>query len=170
MSVVATVGNPARIVAHAGFEPIDEGAAEIAFEVADGLRGRGLATLLMAQLAARAREQGIATFVAEVLPDNRRMLEVFRESGFPMRIVTRPGSSHRADDGPLGGRPAALRRPRAHRGRGGGAPLPRAGLARGRRRLPRPGSVGRQVLSILRAPASTARCIRSTRATGGFRD
>ena len=90
VSVVATVGNPARIVGHAGFEPIDEGAAEIAFEVAESLRGRGLATLLMAQLAARAREQGIETFVAEVLPDNRRMLEVFRESGFPMQVRRAP--------------------------------------------------------------------------------
>jgi hypothetical protein len=44
----------------------------------------------MAQLAARAREQGIETFVAEVLPDNRRMLEVFRESGFPMQVRRTP--------------------------------------------------------------------------------
>lgn len=90
VSVVATVGDPGRIVAHAGFEPIDDGVAEIAFEVAENLRGRGLATLLMAHLATRAREQGIETFVAEVLPDNRRMLEVFRESGFPMEVRRAP--------------------------------------------------------------------------------
>ena len=90
VSVVATAGDPGRIVAHAGFEPLENGLAEIAFEVADGLRGRGLATLLMAQLAARARERGIETFIAEVLPDNRRMLEVFRESGFPMEIARTP--------------------------------------------------------------------------------
>jgi acyl-CoA synthetase (NDP forming)/RimJ/RimL family protein N-acetyltransferase len=90
VSLVATAGDPARIVAHAGFEPVDDGVAEIAFEVADSFRGRGLATLLMAQLAARARERGIETFVAEVLPDNRRMLEVFRESGFPMEVRRAP--------------------------------------------------------------------------------
>jgi acyl-CoA synthetase (NDP forming) len=44
----------------------------------------------MAQLAARARDRGIQTFVAEVLPDNRRMLEVFRESGFPMEARHAP--------------------------------------------------------------------------------
>ena len=86
VSVVATAGDPGRIVAHAGFEPLDNGVAEIAFEVAESLRGRGLATLLMAQLAARAGERGIEKFIAEVLPDNRRMLEVFRESGFPMEL------------------------------------------------------------------------------------
>ena len=90
VSLVATAGDPARIVAHAGFEPVEDGVAEIAFEVAESLRGRGLATLLMAQLAGRARERGIETFVAEVLPDNRRMLEVFRESGFPMQVRRSP--------------------------------------------------------------------------------
>jgi acetate---CoA ligase (ADP-forming) len=87
MGLVATAGEPARIVGHAGFELMHEDAAEIAFEVADALRGRGLATILMARLAAEARERDIATFVAEVLPENSRMLEVFRESGFPMEIV-----------------------------------------------------------------------------------
>ena len=85
-SVIATIGDPARVVAHAGFEPLGDAAAEIAFEVADDLRGRGLATILMAHLAARARERGIETFVADVLAENRRMLEVFRESGFPMEV------------------------------------------------------------------------------------
>jgi acyl-CoA synthetase (NDP forming) len=45
----------------------------------------------MAQLAARARERGIETFVADVLAENRRMLEVFRESGFPMQMRRAPG-------------------------------------------------------------------------------
>lgn len=87
MGLVATAGQPERIVGHAGFELMRDDAAEIAFEVADVLRGRGLATILMARLAAAARERGIETFVAEVLPENRRMLEVFRESGFPMQVV-----------------------------------------------------------------------------------
>ena len=89
-SVIATIGEPARIVAHAGFEPVGDKVAEIAFEVADGLRGRGLATILMAQLAARARGRGVETFVADVLAENRRMLEVFRESGFPTELRRGP--------------------------------------------------------------------------------
>ena len=89
MSVVATVGDPARIVAHAGFEPVDDGVAEIAFEVAESLRGRGLATLLMAQLAARAREQGSRRSWrgATRQPAHAR---VFRESGFPMQVRRAP--------------------------------------------------------------------------------
>jgi acyl-CoA synthetase (NDP forming)/RimJ/RimL family protein N-acetyltransferase len=91
MGLVATAGDPPRIVGHAGFELMREDAAEIAFEVADERRGLGLGTILMARLAAAARERGIDTFVAEVLPENRRMLEVFRESGFPMEVVRGAG-------------------------------------------------------------------------------
>ncbi|HET8822708.1 MAG TPA: GNAT family N-acetyltransferase [Thermoleophilaceae bacterium] len=85
-SVVATTGSPAEIVAHACFEPLGDGQAEIAFEVADALQGRGISTILMAQLASRARARGIAEFVAEVLPENRRMLATFRDSGFPTEV------------------------------------------------------------------------------------
>jgi acyl-CoA synthetase (NDP forming)/RimJ/RimL family protein N-acetyltransferase len=87
VGLVATAGDPPRIVGHAGYEPMPNGMAEIAFEVADARRGQGLGTILMARLAAAARERGIETFVAEVLPENSRMLEVFRESGFPMEAV-----------------------------------------------------------------------------------
>ena len=90
-SIVATVGDPPEIIAHAAYEPVGDGQAEIAFAVADSLQGRGIATVLMARLAGRARERGIDTFVAEVLPENRRMLDTFRESGFPMEV-------RRADD------------------------------------------------------------------------
>jgi acyl-CoA synthetase (NDP forming)/GNAT superfamily N-acetyltransferase len=90
--LVATTGNPPSIVAHAGYERIDDDRAEVAFEVADSLRGRGLGTLLMAHLAGAAREEGISSFSADVLPENRRMLEVFQEAGFPAEIArTREG-------------------------------------------------------------------------------
>ena len=84
---MATLGDPPRIVAHGGFERSGADSAEIAFEVAEGFRGRGLATGLMAQLATRARERGILVFAADVLAENRRMLDVFAESGFPMAVV-----------------------------------------------------------------------------------
>ena len=92
LGLVATTGDPARIVAHAGYERIDGDRAEVAFEVADSLRGRGLGTILMAHLAGAARDQGISRFTADVLPENRRMLDVFREAGFPAEITrTREG-------------------------------------------------------------------------------
>ena len=90
-SVVATTGSPPEIVAHACFEPLGDRQAEIAFEVADALQGRGISTILMAQLAARARARGIEEFIAEVLPENRRMLDTFRESGFPTEVRREAG-------------------------------------------------------------------------------
>ena len=60
-------------------------AAEIAFEVDDAQQGRGIGTLLFEMLAAAARERGIRRFVANVLPQNRRMLQLFREVGLAER-------------------------------------------------------------------------------------
>jgi acyl-CoA synthetase (NDP forming)/GNAT superfamily N-acetyltransferase len=92
VGLVATTGDPPTIVAHAAYEPIAPDRAEVAFEVADSLRGRGLGTILMAHLAGSARRHGITRFVADVLPENRRMLEVFREAGFPAEVTpTREG-------------------------------------------------------------------------------
>jgi len=57
------------------------GTAEIAFVVADAYQRRGVGTLLLEALVAYGAQQGIATFTAEVLPDNPAMLRVFLESG-----------------------------------------------------------------------------------------
>jgi acyl-CoA synthetase (NDP forming)/RimJ/RimL family protein N-acetyltransferase len=56
--------------------------AEVAFNIADAHQGRGLGSILMEHLAAAARENGIRTFTAEVLPENRKMLKVFQAAGF----------------------------------------------------------------------------------------
>lgn len=45
---------------------------------------------MFSRLAAAARERGIATLVAEVLPGNRPMLAVFQRAGHPVRI--QPGA------------------------------------------------------------------------------
>ena len=68
------------------------GEAEIAFAVGDRLQGMGLGTLLLAHLAEVAHENGISVFVAEVMPENHRMIEVFRESGFPIETSSLPGA------------------------------------------------------------------------------
>ncbi len=56
--------------------------AEVAFFTDDVHAGRGLATVLLEYLAAAAREVGIQGFTGQVLPQNRRMLSVFRQAGF----------------------------------------------------------------------------------------
>jgi acyl-CoA synthetase (NDP forming)/GNAT superfamily N-acetyltransferase len=79
-----------RIVAHAVFELERPDRAEVAFAVADEMQGRGLATVLLAHLAQVASARGITTFTATVLPENRRMISVFRESGFPVEVHSTP--------------------------------------------------------------------------------
>ena len=61
-----------------------EKVAEVAFLVRDDLHGRGIATLLLEHLAEVGREVGIERFVAEMLPENRSMLNVFRNIGYSM--------------------------------------------------------------------------------------
>jgi acetyl coenzyme A synthetase (ADP forming)-like protein len=56
--------------------------AEVAFVIEDHHQGRGLGTIFLEYLAALARGRGITRFVADTLPHNRRMLEVFRTAGF----------------------------------------------------------------------------------------
>jgi acyl-CoA synthetase (NDP forming)/GNAT superfamily N-acetyltransferase len=56
--------------------------AEVAFLVQDAHQGRGIANLLLEHLAQAGRERGVDRFVAEVLPDNRRMIKTFRDAGY----------------------------------------------------------------------------------------
>ena len=56
--------------------------AEVAFFTDDAHQGRGLATVLLEYLAAAAREVGLTGFTAQVLPQNRKMLSVFKQAGF----------------------------------------------------------------------------------------
>ncbi|HET6428424.1 MAG TPA: GNAT family N-acetyltransferase [Phycisphaerae bacterium] len=57
--------------------------AEVAFIVQDEWQQRGMGTFLMDYLAQIARQRGIRSFRAKVLPANRAMLSVFHNSGFP---------------------------------------------------------------------------------------
>lgn len=59
--------------------------AEVAFNVSDAHQSRGLGSILLEHLAAAARENGIDTFSAEVLPENRKMMQVFSDAGYEVR-------------------------------------------------------------------------------------
>ena len=65
--------------------PEHKGQAEVAFAVTDEFQGLGLASLLFKYLVKIGRQNGIKTFVAEVLTENRGMLKVFEHSGLPMQ-------------------------------------------------------------------------------------
>ncbi|MGZ8743260.1 MAG: bifunctional acetate--CoA ligase family protein/GNAT family N-acetyltransferase [Nocardioides sp.] len=76
-----------KIIAVGRFDKITDGSkgpveAEVAFLVQDAHQGRGIAQLLLEHLAQAGRERGVDTFVAEVLPDNTRMIQIFREAGY----------------------------------------------------------------------------------------
>ena len=76
-------GGNERVVALGSWVRLrDPARAEIAFAVADDYQGRGVGTRLLEQLAELAAQAGIERFVAEVLADNSRMLELFMSAGF----------------------------------------------------------------------------------------
>lgn len=58
--------------------------AEVAFVVEDHYQHRGVGTLLADDLARAARPTGIGVFVADTLPQNAAMLEMFHGLGFPV--------------------------------------------------------------------------------------
>ena len=74
-----------QIIAVGRYDVIEKGQAEVAFLVQDAHQGRGIAQLLLEHLAQAGRERGVDRFVAEVLPDNRRMIQVFREQGYQVK-------------------------------------------------------------------------------------
>jgi acetyl coenzyme A synthetase (ADP forming)-like protein len=81
VAIVAEHGDDLVAMARYDREPPGD-TAEVAFVVDDAHQGRGLGTLLLEHLAAIGRGQGIRRFVATTLPQNRRMLEVFRDAGY----------------------------------------------------------------------------------------
>ncbi len=78
------------ILGHALSIELGDGRAEVAVEVADAMHGLGLGTILVERLAQLDEQRGVHTLVAQVLPDNREMLDVFRD-GFDARVSWREG-------------------------------------------------------------------------------
>jgi acetyl coenzyme A synthetase (ADP forming)-like protein len=93
VAFVAELGG--RIIGVARYDrTAREREAEVAFVVADEHQGRGIGTVLLEHLASAAREQGITRFVAETLPHNRQMLEVFQAAGFDEKARYADGVVH----------------------------------------------------------------------------
>lgn len=93
-ALIALHGEEERIVGHAFYAELDQTRAEVAFTIAKEFRGLGLATILLYQLANIAVANGIEVFEAEVMGSNQMMLNVFRDSGFPLEVKAMMGQLH----------------------------------------------------------------------------
>ncbi|MFC4561158.1 GNAT family N-acetyltransferase [Nocardiopsis mangrovi] len=80
VALVATISGV--MVAVVRYDKVTPEEAEVAFVVEDAHQGRGLASVLLEHIGAAARERGVRKFSADVLPENRRMINVFREAGY----------------------------------------------------------------------------------------
>ena len=96
-ALVAILGEPPdqRIIAIGRFARLaNPERAEVAFLVEDSHQGRGISTHLLEHLAIAAREKGIRVFEAEVLAENRDMMEVFQDFGFTVDAQYAEGTFH----------------------------------------------------------------------------
>jgi len=80
VAFILTLGD--EMIAVGRYDRVEDDHAEVAFLIEDAHQGRGIAQLLLEHLAQAARERGISRFVAEVLPENRRMAKVFADAGY----------------------------------------------------------------------------------------
>jgi GNAT superfamily N-acetyltransferase len=89
VALVATTQNHgAETVMAGGRYAVEAGdrpeSAELAFLTGEAYRGRGIAGVLLRHLALLAREAGLSRLEADVLAENRSMLNVFPGSGMKM--------------------------------------------------------------------------------------
>jgi acetyl coenzyme A synthetase (ADP forming)-like protein len=83
--VTRSLQDSSRIIASANYMAYDETTAEVALAVDDAFQGKGIGSLLLERLTVLAARNGFRRFWAMTLPENRQMLDVFRESGFECR-------------------------------------------------------------------------------------
>ena len=89
VAMVITIGGD--IVGIGRYDRVEGDEAEVAFNISDHHHGRGVGSVLLEHLAAAARENGLHRFMAEVLPQNRKMIGVFNDAGYEV--------AHRYEDG-----------------------------------------------------------------------
>ncbi|TDU03788.1 acyl-CoA synthetase (NDP forming) [Streptomyces sp. 846.5] len=152
-----------EIIATVRFDRIDETGrptetgtdAEVAFLVQDAHQGRGVASALLEHIAAVARERGIRRFIAEVLPDNRKMGKVFTDAGYTQHRSFADGVLHFELDLEPTEQSLAVMRSREHRAE-----------ARSTQRLLAPGSVA--VIGAGRSPGGVGRSVLRNLVGSGF--
>lgn len=82
------------VIASGTYVRVNENEAEVAFIVEEDFHRLGIAGRLMKHLGRIALAAGLKTFVAEVLPHNNGMLNVFSRCGWPMTAKTSDGTVH----------------------------------------------------------------------------
>lgn len=93
VAVLEEAGQP-TIVGGGRYIGSEPGRAEVAFAVDDPHQGLGIASRLMRHLVAIARDAGLRTLTAEVLPDNAAMLKVFERCGLAAKTRREAGVVH----------------------------------------------------------------------------
>ncbi len=90
VALVALAGED--IIGIARYDRLDDRSiAEVAFNISDNTQGKGLGSVLLEHLAAIASEEGITQFVADVLPQNRKMMKVFVDAGYEVNHAFEDG-------------------------------------------------------------------------------
>jgi len=82
------------IIGSGSYVRIGADEAEVAFIIEEDFHRLGIAGRLLKHLGTIAVDAGVKTFVAEVLPHNSAMLDVFKRSGWPMTSEVSDGAVH----------------------------------------------------------------------------
>jgi len=97
VSILAIMGDPENeTIVGLGQYGVDESThtAEVALAVRDDYQNRGIGSELLSYLTYLAKREGFLGFTAEVLVENRPMLQVFEQGGFDITRQTEAGVYH----------------------------------------------------------------------------
>lgn len=92
VALLATIGadDNETIIGGTSYFALDGGmpprSAELAFTIVEGYQGCGLGRLLLQQIVAIARANGLISLEADLLADNTAVLTLFQHSGLPMTL------------------------------------------------------------------------------------
>jgi ribosomal protein S18 acetylase RimI-like enzyme len=87
VALVALIDEGRPVIAGGGrYIVVQPGQAEVAFAVVDEYQGRGIGGALMRHLTSIACAAELRSFIAEVLPENTSMLQLFKTSGLPLSM------------------------------------------------------------------------------------
>lgn len=96
VALVATIrqSDGTVIVGGARYVVAEPETAEVAFMVVDDFQGMGVGSALMRHLILLAKGASIKRLIADVLPDNTAMMNVFRQCGHPIATTKAKGVVH----------------------------------------------------------------------------